>query len=57
VWDGPRIELPHPACRWLSVALYQEGRRLLDLIVRGQMEFKARVWEAKGEKHLVEILR
>lgn len=56
VWDGPRLELPHPACRWLKADLYREGRRLLDLMVRGRMEFRCRVWERKGERFKVEII-
>jgi hypothetical protein len=57
IWDGPRVELPHPACRWVKSTLYQEGKRLLDLQVRGGMNFRARVWEKKGEPFKVEILR
>lgn len=56
VWDGPRLELPHPACRWLKADLYREGRRLLDLMVRGRMDFTARVWEQKGQKYQVEVM-
>jgi hypothetical protein len=55
--EYPRLELPHPACRWLQVALYAEGKRLLDLMTIGQMNFRAKVWQKKGEPHHIEILR
>jgi hypothetical protein len=57
VWDGPRLELPHPTCRWLRKDLYREGKRLLDLMVRGKMDFKARVWEKRGQPFRVEVLQ
>ena len=56
LWDGPRIELPHPACRWVSTTLYKEGKRLLDLQVKGHMNFCAKVWQKKGQPLHVEIL-
>jgi len=56
IWDGPRLELPHPACRWLKADLYREGKRILDLMTRGKMRMKVRVWEEKGQRHKVEVL-
>jgi len=33
LWNGPLLAVPHPACRVLTNALYQEGRRLLSTSV------------------------
>lgn len=51
LWPGMRLELPHPACRWLPMKLYIEARAVIDLLAAGLMEPGSyRVWQRKGKE-------